>query len=195
MKMNFTGTLTTCVFFLLFSSLAQAATETYTLDPNHTYVLWQIKHFGFSTQAGKWYATGTLMLDKDKPQNSSVKATIQVADFVTGLPELDKHLKGKLFFDTAQFPTATFVSDKVDVTGKTTAKVHGMLTLHGVTKPVMLDVKLNQSAMNPISNKMTAGFSANSKIKRSDFGIDTLIPGLSDEVKLDIESEAYLANK
>ena len=181
-------------FSTIFFSISVYAAETLTLDPNHTYILWHIKHFGFSTQAGKWYATGTLVIDKDKLQDSKVNATIQVADVVTGLPELDKHLKGKLFFDTEQFPTATFVSDKVDVTGKTTAKVHGMLTLHGVTKPVVLDVSLNQVGKNPISDKMTAGFSAKTKIKRSDFGITTLSPGLSDEVNLDIQAEAYKAN-
>jgi polyisoprenoid-binding protein YceI len=179
-------------FSLLFFSLSvHAAPETMTLDPNHTYVLWQIKHLGFSTQAGKWYATGTLVLDKDKPENSKVNATFQIASMVTGLPELDKHLKGKLFFDVEQFPTATFVSDKVDVTSQNTAKVHGMLTLHGVSKPVILDVTLNQVGKNPVTDKMTAGFSAKTKIKRSDFGMNTLSPALGDEVNLDVEAEAF----
>ena len=181
-------------FSTIFFSVSAYAAETMTLDPNHTYILWHIKHFGFSTQAGKWYATGTLVIDKDKLQNSKVNTTIQVADVVTGLPELDKHLKGKLFFNTEQYPTATFVSGKVDVTGKTTSKVHGMLTLHGVSKPVVLDVSLNQVGKNPITDKMTAGFSAKTKIKRSDFGINTLLPGLSDEVNLEIQAEAYKAD-
>lgn len=125
------------VLILLFQCFTQTvcAAETYTLDPDHTYVLWRIKHYGFSTQAGKWYASGTLVLDKDKPANSKVDAVIKVADMGTGHPELDKHLKGKLFFDTAQFPTATFLSDKVVITGEKTANVHGILTVHGVSKP------------------------------------------------------------
>ena len=186
-----------CIAFvtLLFFSISAQAAETFTLDPMHTYILWHIKHLGFSTQAGKWYASGTLVLDKDKPKNSKVDVVIKVADFITGIPELDKHLKGKLFFDIAQFPTATFVSDKVDVTGKDTAKVHGMLTIRGIAKPVILDVKLNQAGINPISEKMTAGFSATTEIKRSDFGITTLLPGLGDDVKLNIEAEAIKANK
>jgi len=177
-----------------FSAIPAALAETLTLDPMHTYVLWHINHFGFSSQAGKWYATGTLIIDQNNLNLSKVNASIQVADVITGIPELDKHLKGKLFFDVAQFPTATFVSDKVDVTGKTTANVHGMLTLHGVTKPVTLKVTLNKTGVNPISNKMTAGFSATTVLKRSDFGINTLVPGLSDEVKLDINSEAFDAS-
>lgn len=185
------------VLILLFQCFTQTvyAAEIYTLDPNHTYVLWHIKHFGFSTQVGKWYASGTLVLDKDNPANSRVDAVIKVADMATGHPELDKHLKEKLFFDTAQFPTATFVSDKVDVTGEKTAKVHGILTVHGVSKPVTLDVTFTQSGVNPITDNMTVGFAATTNIKRSGFGIKTLLPGLGDEVKIIVEAEAYISKK
>lgn len=193
MKRNFLKFFIACT--LLFFTFSVQAAETFTLDPQHTYVLWHIKHFGFSTQAGKWYASGTLILDKDKPKNSKVNVTIQVADMITGIPELDKHLKGKLFFDVFQFPTATFVSNKVVVTGKTSAKVYGTLTVHGVSKPVVLDVKFNQSGVNPITENMTVGFSASTKLKRSDFGINTLLPGLADDVKIDIESEAFQPKK
>jgi polyisoprenoid-binding protein YceI len=172
-------------------AVSAQATETLTLDPQHTYILWHIKHFGFSTQAGKWYASGTLMIDKDRPQNSKVNVTVQVTNIVTGNAELDKHLKGKLFFDVEHFPTATFVSDQVKLIGKKAAKVHGILTLHGVSKPVVLDVKLNETGINPITEKMTAGFSAKTRIKRSDFNITTLLPSVSDEVNIDIEAEAY----
>ena len=158
-------------------------------------MLWHINHLGFSTQTGKWYAHGTLALDKEKPANDKVNVTINIADLVTGIAELNKHLEGKLFFDAAQFPVATFVSDKVNVTGKDTAKVHGILTIHGVSKPVTLNVKLNKVGMSVVTNKMTAGFSATTKIKRSDFGINEFLPDLGDEVKLDIEVEAYLDNQ
>jgi|SRR5579885_955366 polyisoprenoid-binding protein YceI len=169
--------------------------ETYVLDPQHTYILWHISHFGFTTQSGKWYANGTLILDKDKPQKSKVNATIQVGNIITGIPELDKHLKGGLFFDVEHFPTATFASTKVEMTGKTTANVYGTLTLHGVTKSVVLNVKLNQAGVSPITDKMTVGFTATTSIKRSDFGISTLLPGLGDNVKIDIEAEAYQTNQ
>lgn len=193
MKWNFARFFILFMLFL-FSSLSVQAAETLKIDPQHSYVLWHIKHFNFSTQSGKWYAEGTLVLDKDKPQNSKINVSIPVANMVTGIAELDKHLKGKLFFDVKQFPIATFVSDKVVVTGKKTAKVHGILTVHGISKPVILDVKLNHVGVSPITEKMTVGFSANTKLKRSDFGINTLLPGLGDEVKIDIEVEAYKAN-
>jgi polyisoprenoid-binding protein YceI len=187
------------VFFIFilgaFLSPALQAAETLTLDPQHSYVLWFINHQGFSIQTGKWYVEGTLLLDKEKPQNSKVNATINIADIHTGIPELDKDLKSPLFFDATKFPTATFVSDKVDLSSKTTAKVHGTLTLHGISKPVTLDVKFNKAGKNPINDRMTVGFSATTNIKRSDFGITTLLPDLSDEVKIQIAAEAYLPNK
>ncbi|MFZ2315914.1 MAG: YceI family protein [Gammaproteobacteria bacterium] len=194
MKTNLIKPTLALVAGLFLSANVFAAPETFTLDPEHTYVLWNIKHLGFSTQAGKWYAKGTLVLDKEHPADSKVNVTIDLIKMITGLPELDKHLKGKQFFDVAKFPKAIFVSDKVNVTGKDTAKVEGTLTLHGISKPVTLDVKLNQEGPNPITTKMTAGFSATATIKRSDFGMTTLIPALGDDVELDIEAEAYQAN-
>lgn len=178
---------------LLVSFPLQAA-ERLILDKEHSYVLWHINHLGFSTQAGKWYVSGTVLLDKDNPKNSKVDATIDVAQIITGIPELDKHLKGKLFFDVEQYPVATFVSDKVEVTGEHTAKVHGLLTVHGVAKPVTLSVALNKVGKNPINDRMTVGFSATTKLKRSDFGIKTLLPDLGDDVSIEIGAEAYQPN-
>lgn len=178
-----------------FSTSLHAAPETFILDNQHSYVLWTIKHLGFSTQAGKWYVNGQVILDKEHPDQSKVNATIKIADLVTGLPELDKHLKSKLFLDNDKFPKATFVSDKVQVLSENSAKVEGMLTLHGVTKPVTLDVTLNKAGVNPISNKNAVGFSASTIIKRSDFGMNTLLPDLGDEVAIQIGAEAYQDKK
>ncbi|HAT6324889.1 TPA: hypothetical protein JBD08_10925 [Legionella pneumophila subsp. pneumophila] len=177
------------------TSYVYAEPQTLTLDNQHTYVLWKVKHLGFSTQAGKWYASGQLVLDKDNPQQSKVNVTIKVDDIVTGIPELDKHLKGKLFFDTKQFPTATFVSNRVEVMGENKAKVYGMLTLHGVTKPIILNVILNKAGINLLNDRETAGFSATTSLKRSDYGIKALIPEVGDDVEIEIEAEAYLDKK
>lgn len=176
---------------LLFFNVANAAAEKYIFDPQHSYVSWQISHFGFSNPSGKWMIEGTLWLDQQKPQNSKVNATINVTNFITGIPELDKHLQGELFFDTEKYPTATFVSNKVDLLGNNKALVHGILTLHGISKPITLNIQLNKIGENPINNKMGVGFSGNTTLKRSDFDIITLLPGLGDEVKIHIEAEAY----
>lgn len=180
---------------LAFSAPTYAAPVTYTLDKNHTYVLWSIDHLGFSTQYGKWYATGQLVLDKDNPNQSKVNAKIDVSNMITGIPELDKHLQSTLFFNTAKFPTATFVSDKVTPQGDNKATVDGTLTLRGVSKPVQLQVTLNKEGMNPISNKSSVGFTATTTLNRSDFGINAFLPSVSDKVDLTIGGEAYQDQK
>lgn len=169
------------------------AQEKLTLDDNHSYVQWKINHLGFSSQTGKWFVTGSVTLDKDKPENSKVEAKIDLSTIVTGLPELDKHLKGSQFFDVANFPVATFVSNKVTVLDKQHAKIEGLLSLHGVTRPVTLAVAINKVGTNPITDQMTVGFTATTVLKRSEFGMTTLIPVLGDEVFIDINAEAYLA--
>jgi len=180
------------VFFtvLLFLVTPANAAETYKLDPAHSFVEWHISHFDFSHPSGKWFANGELKLDEQHPENGSANIVINVADMVTGIPKLDEHLKGNQFFDVAHFPKATFVSDKVDVQGDNTAVITGKLTLHGVTKPVTLNAKLNKMGLSAVSNKKTAGFSATANIKRSDFGINQYLPGLGDDVLLNIEVEA-----
>lgn len=191
MSKHLTSLILSLFSMLIVSTIAYSAPEKFTLDNQHTYVLWSIKHLGFSTQAGKWYASGDLVLDKDHPDQSKVDATIKMADIVTGIPELDKHLKAKLFFDVEQFPKATFVSNKVQIIDDKSAKVEGTLTLHGISKPVTLDVTFNKSGVNPINDRNTVGFTASTTIKRSDFGINALLPDLGDEVTIQIGAEAY----
>ncbi|CAM2836954.1 polyprenyl-pyrophosphate binding protein [Legionella steigerwaltii] len=195
MKQILSGLSTLLFMAFTFSAPIYAAPETFTLDKNHTFVLWSIDHLGFSTQYGKWYATGKLILDKDNPSQSKVDVKIDVANMVTGIPELDKHLKSKLFFDTEHFPTATFVSNKVTPQGNNKATVDGTLTLRGVSKPVVLDVTLNKEGMNPITNKMSVGFTAMTSIKRSDFGINAFLPSVGDKVDISIGAEAYQDKK
>lgn len=182
--------LTACI---MATALPLQAAEKFIIDDQHSYVLWHIKHLGFSTQTGKWYVKkgGFVTLDKDQPQNSKVEASIDVANIITGLPELDKHLKGKQFFDVERYPTATFISDKVDLLSQSSAKVHGTLTVHGISKPVILMVTLNKVGTNPLTSRTTAGFAATTTIKRSDFGINTLLPALGDDVAIEIGAEAY----
>jgi polyisoprenoid-binding protein YceI len=181
------------ILSVFFVSSSQAAPETYKLDPMHTYVLWHISHFGFSHPSGKWFANGTLILDKAKPENSKVNVVINIADIDTGIPKLDEHLKGKDFFDVAAYPTPTYVSNKVDPTGKSTAIVYGVLTLHGVSKPVTLHVTLNKAGEFPMNHKYTVGFSATTEIHRSNFGMTNYLPDLGDNVKIYIEAEAQKA--
>lgn len=178
--------------YIGFSAPALAA-DTYKFDPSHTQVVWSVNHFGFSHPSGKFaLVDGSLTLDEAKPENSKVSATIAIANLYTGIDKLNEHILSDTFLDAKKFPTATFASNEVIVTGKDTAKVSGNLTLHGVTKPVTLDLTLNKLGEN-MMHKKTAGFSATTNIKRSDFGIMAYLPNLGDEVKIEIESEANIA--
>lgn len=170
------------------------AADKYIIDPHHTSVTWSANHFGFSNPHGIFAEIeGNLALDEKHPNKSMVDIKVKMDNLVTGYLNFDKHLKSEDFFNTDKFPIATFLSNKVVITGKNTAKVMGNLTMAGITKPVTLNVKLNKLGVNPISNRKTVGFSANAIIKRSEFGIDYGIPTVSDEVKLVIESEANIA--
>jgi len=178
---------------IAFSVPANAA-ETYKFDPNHTNINWSANHFGFSTPSGKFAESeGALILDELNPNNSKVEITIKTTSIITGLPEFDNHLKGANFLNVAKFPTAKFVSTQVISQGTNMAKVSGNLTLLGITKPVVLDARLNKLALNPFSQRKTAGFSAKIIINRSEFGMNFGTPGVSDEVKINIEAEAILS--
>ena len=175
---------------------ALAAPETYTLDPNHTNVLWFADHFGFSSPSGKFTdVAGTLTLDEEKPENSKLEVTIQTVSLMTGIPKFDDHLRSKDFLDVEKYPTATFVSTHIEKTGDKTAKVTGKLTLHGITQSLTLDVTLNKIGTSLAHPKKTAGFSAKATLLRSYYKMGYGIPGVSDEVQLLIETEANLADQ
>ena len=166
------------------------AADTYKLEPSHTSVTFQWTHFGFSHPSGKFMnAEGSVTLDQAAPAKSSVEVSFAIAGVNTGVPALDKEFQEANWFDAAKYPTATFKSTKVDVTGKDTAKVTGDLTIHGITKPVTLEVKLNQVGKE--MGKDTVGFTAKGLIKRSEFGIGAYVPAVSDEIELYIEAEAH----
>lgn len=190
MKTKFLGLLAASAL-LTFGPVSAKAADTYTLDTNHTTVIWNASHFGYSKPHGLFpLIEGTLTLDEAAPENSKLDVTIPTDKLATGIPKFDEHLKGKDFFNVAEFPTAKFVSTKIEKTGDKTAKVTGDLTLLGVTKPATLDVTFNEKKPNPMNKKETVGFSATSTIKRSEFGINYALPNVSDEVELQIEAEA-----
>ena len=180
--------LATVTAMFLMPAVAHAA-DTYQLDPTHTNILFHANHFGFSNPSGHFgITTGTLAVDEKDPSKDVLDVTIDVKSLLTGVPKLDEHLKSKDFLDADKFPTMTFKSTKVEASGQT-AKVTGELTLHGVTKPVTLDVKLNKQGEHPMLKKAALGFSASGMLKRSDFGISAYVPNVSDEIKIDIETE------
>ncbi len=176
---------------LFFTNFAQAA-DIYPLDPDHTNITWSANHFGFSSPSGKFtQAKGYIIIDETRPQNSAVSVTIKTDSLITGIANFDSRLKGKDFLNTAKYPEATFASKNVIVQGNN-ARVTGDFTLLGIAKEITLNVHLNRIGLNSYTQKKTVGFSANTTIKRSDFGMDFGIPGISDNVKINIEVEGIL---
>lgn len=158
----------------------------YTTDPDHTQVAWSVNHLGFNLYNGLFAGTtGTMTLDPANPAKAAVTIQIPLDKVVTTSDALTAHLKRADFFDTAKFPVATFKSNSVTVRG-TTATIAGDLTLHGVTKPVTLEAHFVGAGNNPMSKAATVGFEATTSIKRSDYGMTFLLPGVGDQVDLRI---------
>jgi len=170
---------------------AQAEPVTYKLDPTHTNVLFSWSHFGFSNpSANLGLSDGTLVFDEKNPAKSSVEVTLPLADLDTHVSKLDEHLKKPDFFDADKYPSVTFKSTKVQAVGGNKYKVTGDLTVHGVTKPVVLDATLNKSGEHPMMKVQTVGFDATTTVKRSDFGMGAYVPNVGDDIKVRITTEA-----
>ncbi|AUW58350.1 hypothetical protein C1T17_09785 [Sphingobium sp. SCG-1] len=160
----------------------------YTVESSHTQILFAYDHMGFSNNMGLISApTGTLALDPKNPAAAKVSITVPIANLKTGIPKLDEHLMKPDFFDSAKFPTATFVSTSVKVEG-TTADISGNLTIKGITKPVVLDATFYGAGKGVLQmgGKENVGFNATTMIKRSDFGMGYGVPMVGDEIELKI---------
>lgn len=168
---------------------------TYTIEPDYTQGVFRWNHLGFSNPSAQVsQGQGTLEFDPANPTRASVSVTIPLSTLDTGVPALDEHLRSADFFEVAKFPTATFRSTKVEPgAGKDRLKVTGELNLHGVTKPVTLDVIVLKVGSNPRTDLPTVGFEATTTLKRSDFGLGAFVPQVSDEIKLQISSQGVEA--
>jgi polyisoprenoid-binding protein YceI len=170
---------------------AEVQAGTYKLDAEHGKITWSVNHLGFSTYYGQFInVAADLTIDPANPSASTLTATVPLADVAPNSDGLKRHLQTPDFFDTAQFPTATFVATSivVDPEDAAEAKVTGDLTLHGVTRPVTLDVEFNQAGPS-MGNTYKVGFDGEATIKRSEFGMTYGLPAIGDEVELHIEGE------
>jgi polyisoprenoid-binding protein YceI len=178
------------------SALAQSPGATaWKIDPPHSAAEFSIRHMGLSNVHGRFGGvSGTITIDPADLTKSSVNATIDVTTVDTGVPQRDGHLKSPDFFDVAKYPTMTFTSKSVSKSGEGYT-VNGDLTMHGVTKPVVLDVEPSKEQTGP-EGKAHRGFDATTTLHRQDFGLvwnGTLKSGdsvLGDDVKVTLDIEA-----
>lgn len=176
----------------LAAPLAFAQTSTWNLDPAHSEVDFTVKHMNLSNVHGRiGIAKGAVTLNEADITKSSVSVTIDMTTVDTGVSMRDNDLKSPNYFDATQFPTASFTSTSISGTaGHLT--VTGDLTLHGVTRPVTLDVEGPAGPVNGMGNKQHEGYSATATVNRKDFGVGAKTGNgmVSDEVKLVIELDA-----
>lgn len=169
---------------------------TYTMDPNHTEVIAGWTHFGFSTPTARFgQAEGVIVYDPEHVGQSSVRVTLPLSGLDSGIDDLDEHLRSADFFDAEKYPAITFASTRVEAAGDRKLRVSGDLTVHGVTRPVVLDVVLNRIGEHPLDKRAAIGFNASTTLLRSDFGIARYTPGVSDEITIRITTEAAVPKR
>lgn len=174
--------------------VSRVSAGTYAVEPNHTLVVWNVDHLGFSILSGMFgQPTGSMTLDPAHPDQASVSVDFPIARVVTTRDAFNIHLMSDQILDAKAFPTASFHATGVAVSGMN-AKINGTLTLHGVTKPVVLDAHFIGAGVNPTNKKQTIGFEATTTINRSDFGIAYALPIVSDAVTLRIAAAFEKAN-
>jgi polyisoprenoid-binding protein YceI len=170
---------------------AAAAMQHFRIDPVHTRVAFQVSHAGFSNPIGTFSkAAGTLDFDPDDWSTAHVDVTLPVATLNLGDAAWQGKILDRTFFDATRFPTAHFVSTRVERGEGDHARITGELTLHGVTAPLVLDAELNALRRHPLTFKRTAGFSARGQLSRKAFGMHAWERVVGDAVTVLVEVEA-----
>jgi len=187
----FCATVIATVLSLLPAALpAAAATSTWQVDPAHTAAQFAVKHLMISTVRGAFKGvTGTVTWDDQDVTKSSVNVTIDATTIDTGTPARDGDLKSDKYFDVAKFPTITFKSTKIEQAGAGKLKVTGDLTMHGVTKSVVLDVDGPSASIKDPWGNTRSGIGATSKVNREDYGISGGGAAVGDDIGITIDLE------
>jgi polyisoprenoid-binding protein YceI len=178
------------ITIILLSGIPSFAAETLQIDPSHTAVVFSWNHRGLSHPVARLEKIhGTVLLNTSDLGKSSVSVTLPLDGLRTGDDSLDKRLKGAEFFDVASFPAIAFVSTKVEAVGSNALRITGDLSVHGLTKSVVLNATINK-IIAAADHKLTAGFDADAILRRSEFGISRYVPMTSDELSVQITLEA-----
>lgn len=167
-----------------------AAAQTYSVEPTHTFVIWEAKHFGTSTSRGRFdKKEGAITIDR-AAKTGKAEITIDMASINTGVAPFDKHLKSGDFFNVEKFPTAKFVGDKFTFDGDKVTEVAGTLTMLGKTNPVTLKAAGFNCYDNPIFKRQVCGGDFETTLTRSQYDMKYGLPGIPDAIRLLIQIEA-----
>jgi len=169
---------------------ALARSERYTFDRVHSQIEFRVSHIGFSMSAGEFHEwDGAFNFDPDNWTTASVEVTIDAASLDMDNGPWNRALLGRKYFNVAEHPKLRFVSTGLKKTGAASGVLEGTLTLLGISRPVALDVIFNRVGVHPYSGLHVAGFSASTRIKRSDFGMREALPAVGDDVEIRLEIE------
>jgi polyisoprenoid-binding protein YceI len=184
----------TALSLALLAGASPAWATTYAIDKEHSSVTFKIRHLFAKVQGTFNDVDGEVVYVPGQPDQWKAFATIQAASIDTGIENRDKHLRSADFFDVDKYPTITFTSTQVSDVTATGAKLHGNLTMHGVQKPVVLEVAIHGEGKDPWGN-VRSGFTGTTKVSRKDFGLNwnqALETGellVGDEVEIILEIE------
>ncbi len=155
----------------LFLWVPLASATTYKIDPDHSTVSFKIRHLFSNVQGTFDQFGGEFEFVPDHPEQWKANATIQAATINTHVEKRDQHLRSADFFDAEKYPTITFKSTEITDATATGAKLHGILSLHGIEKPVVLDLIVHGEGKDPWGN-VRSGFTATTRLNRKDFGLN-----------------------
>ena len=178
------------IISLFLSISVPAQVETWQIDPAHTASQFAVRHMGLSTVRGAFTKTsGTVQYDPADLSKTSIDVTIDATSLNTRVEMRDNDLRSDKFFDVQKFPTITFKSKRAEPAGKGKLKITGDLTIHGVTKEVVLDVDGPAGPVKDPRGNTHMGASATTTVKRSDFGVSALPAMIGDEVQITLDVE------
>jgi polyisoprenoid-binding protein YceI len=174
----------------LLLTLSATAQETWQLDPPHSSAQFSVRHLGVSTVRGAFTkVSGTVQYDASDVSKSSIQATIDAASVDTRVEMRDNDLRSPNYLDVKKYPTITFQSKKVEAFGAGKLKVTGELTIHGVTKEVVLDVDGPSAPIKDPWGNQRMGASATTKINRMDFGVAGAPGMVGDDITITLDLE------
>ena len=184
-------TLTALVIALfLIPAATLAAQDTWQIDPMHSSAQFSVRHLGISTIRGAFTkVSGTILLDDTNPAKDQITASIDAASVDTRVEMRDNDLRSPNFFDVQKYPTITFKSKKIEPAGPGKLKIAGDLTIHGVTKEVVLDVDGPTAAIKDPWGNPRRGASASTKVIRQDFGVNGAPGVVGDEISITLDVE------
>lgn len=184
-----TATRVSMALLLAAFAAAHADPETYTVDPHHTFPVFEVSHYGYSMQRGRFNSvSGSIVLDRQAGRGS-IDIAIDAASLDMGLADWDEKLRSEDFFDVVRYPRILFKADKLKFDGERLLGADGTLTLRGVSKPVAVTVNNFHCGKSRFTGNSMCGADASAQLKRSDFGMNKLLPGVGDDIRISIAIE------